>query len=562
MKRMQWKHLSLKAKMLVTFFIVALLMCVGGAFIYMEMDKASNQVEALERRSDRAMMTTEIGSLIRHKYILVSDYGRGSVFDEQTYQQLDERLNDYFAQLENRMNTEMQQTLYQVITSQNARFNTIVEETLSAENDNSTTQFVSLDQIRKQMLGNVEELTTMVSEQAETAGSEALLSVEGAKTMFFISFGIAVLSGAVLFYFFASRISRQLRHVVTLAKKVSAGDLTVEKAAPKGKDEIGQLQQAMNTMVDGLSGLMNKISQTSEQLASSSNQLTASSDENSKASTTISESIQELASGIDTQSTNVQANQQIVNELNEGIGGIAKAMETVHQTAMQTSERASNGNEVVERTVSQMTDINQQTKVTSEVIQQLDSKSEKINSIVSLITDIADQTNLLALNAAIEAARAGENGKGFAVVADEVRSLAEQSTSSAGQISELIRDIQQDISQSVEYMSENRKQAESGLHEVQQAGEAFNDITESVQRITEQTETVSASVEQLTASTQEMVSRIDESVGVSLRAADYSQDVAASAEESNASMQEVAASAEALSGMAEELQESTRHFKV
>jgi methyl-accepting chemotaxis protein len=75
----------------------------------------------------------------------------------------------------------------------------------------------------------------------------------------------------------------------------------------------------------------------------------------------------------------------------------------------------------------------------STTIMALKDETSRIAEISRTINDIADMTALLALNASIESARAGEHGRGFSVVADEISKLADDSMSSAKEISDIIR---------------------------------------------------------------------------------------------------------------------------
>lgn len=76
-----------------------------------------------------------------------------------------------------------------------------------------------------------------------------------------------------------------------------------------------------------------------------------------------------------------------------------------------------------------------------EEIMILKEKTNEIQEIAVIITNLVDQTNLLSINAAIEALSAGEHGKGFMVVANEIRALANESKMAANRIFLIIEDI-------------------------------------------------------------------------------------------------------------------------
>jgi len=80
--------------------------------------------------------------------------------------------------------------------------------------------------------------------------------------------------------------------------------------------------------------------------------------------------------------------------------------------------------------------------------------ASKISEFTQTIMNIADQTSLLALNASIEAARAGESGRGFAVVAGEIGKLADQSANAVTNISFVVTEVSNAVSNMSECLVE------------------------------------------------------------------------------------------------------------
>jgi methyl-accepting chemotaxis protein len=162
-----------------------------------------------------------------------------------------------------------------------------------------------------------------------------------------------------------------------------------------------------------------------------------------------------------------------------------EAAEIAYSTSMQTAKISKDGAIILQRTVDASSAIVSSTLTSTDLIEQLNKRSEEISKIVTTISSIADQTNLLALNAAIEAARAGEYGRGFAVVADEVRTLAARTVSSTAGIEQLVTNNSALTQKAKDNIADIHQQSLQSAQQVEEAATIIEEVLTGAKYVSE-----------------------------------------------------------------------------
>jgi twitching motility protein PilJ/methyl-accepting chemotaxis protein PixJ len=227
------------------------------------------------------------------------------------------------------------------------------------------------------------------------------------------------------------------------------------------------------------------------------------------------------------------------------VANSAKQAEVAVQQAQDTVQE---GDTAMNRTVDGILAIRDTVAETAKKVKHLGESSQKISTVVNLISTFAAQTNLLALNASIEAARAGEEGRGFAVVADEVRSLAQQSAEATIEIEKLVAAIQGETNEVVAAM-------EAGTEQVVMGTKLVDETRQSLNKIATASTQINHLVEEIAQATL-VQSQASEAVTETMT------DVAAIAQKTSTGASLVSESFKELLAVAQSLQEDVGQFRV
>jgi methyl-accepting chemotaxis protein len=338
---------------------------------------------------------------------------------------------------------------------------------------------------------------------------EMLKETKSVIDMVIIVIAILVILMVGASYLVGNSIAKPIEKLAKDIDKFGQGDFRVEFKVDSN-DEVGQIADSLNQMGSSIRDMVTNILESVENLSAQSEELSASAEEGT---------------------ASIEGSNELMRKMATNIEQISGSIQEVTAFAQESSSQTEAGSKNIEDTIHSIQEINQSVKKTVEAVTALEKNSEEIGKIVELINNIAEQTNLLALNAAIEAARAGEHGRGFAVVAEEIRGLAEETTKATDNISNLIKQTQNNVETGFEAIKDVEEKAKEGEAIATQTGEVFKVIQGASENTSAQIEETAMSTQELDEETANVMNASEDIENMSVEIANSSQELAAVAEE-------------------------------
>ncbi|PWI32640.1 chemotaxis protein [Vibrio albus] len=338
----------------------------------------------------------------------------------------------------------------------------------------------------------IDSVDKMIAQMEATATQQAKESVT---SIALISFVIVILAG-ILAIIINQSIIRPLKTFDRSIASFASGDADLTARMENYNiPEFAMLSQNFNTFVASLQSIIKSVSDVSTEVSDETHNMAGRASQVSQLIEAEKQESEQVATAM-TEMTSTAG--EISNNANQA----ASAAKEAEDTTAEATEIFISANVSVQALAADVAKAN-------EVISELEGNVQNISSSLLVIQDIAEQTNLLALNAAIEAARAGEQGRGFAVVADEVRKLASRTQESTQDIQQVIEQLKSASDAAVKTMETGQNRSTETVDKTELARAALDKIQSSINVIMDMNSLIATATEEQTQVGSDISQRIE-----------------------------------------------------
>ncbi|MDZ5720686.1 methyl-accepting chemotaxis protein [Bacillus sp. SN1] len=485
---------------------------------------------------------------------------------EQDMNQILEDINQKLDSYEKTISTDKEQKLFEQLQTEVNTYTDIhaqiIESGRTNDMDKARGLLVQTEARFEDMKKSVTQLVDFNKEGSNTAVKETKDVYHKGLIYTALLLAASIIISIFIWLYITRNIVKPIIRMKESANHIAEGDLSNDMEPLNSKDELGDLNEALQKMVGNLRDIVGYSKEISSRVLSSSQVLATATNETRSGSRHITETMNEMAEGSEQQAQDAVTIAESMNEFTESIDKAYNRGITISDTSQNVLELAVSGNENMDTSLQQMKTIHHIVQEAVHKVRSLEQHSQDINKLVQVINGIAEQTNLLSLNAAIEAARAGESGKGFAVVAEEVRKLADGVSDSVQDITRIVNGTQQEIHTVIGYLESSFTEVEKGTENLTDTGQAMQHIRQSVTHVADSIKEVTDGLKQLTNQSITINQSIENIASVSEESAAGIEETFSITEQSAHSMDQVLQNAEELEQLAKELNEKMNQFTI
>lgn len=404
----------------------------------------------------------------------------------------------------------------------------------------------SLLQMRQNLLSVINEVNDVVSKAAEDGNLSGRIAHDEKQGVW------RVLAKSINDLLASFHLPFQA--ISTLSQMMAQGDLS-DRLDESLKGDIGQLSLNLNQGLQNLTRLLANVIGQANDIQSSATDMLDTGKEMNLSTAEIAQAIQEMNDGASSQVEQTDQAYQLIEKIMQTSAGMEDQAQDINKSAQTSTQKSEQGLDRIQKVNQSMQDISSFSEKTNRSFNVLTNRSKEISMALEVITEIATQTNLLALNAAIEAAQAGDAGRGFAVVADEIRKLAEDSRRSAGDISKLVEEVQNDTQEAAQVLKVMNDRIQAGEKAAQEASGAFQEISSA----TDQTLQVARKIYEANLAQKQDIQAI---VGITESVVVIAEETATGTEEVSSSASQLAAGMGQYQSQTQGMEEISQQLKV